>query len=385
MESVVERPSSLAVWVTIVFIIIAPFENIARIEKVYYMLAILVLGIYIVQTKAIKRDFTLLLPCFVVYALITTVWSINPSAFSELFTLIVVMLFLYLQLQFNFGKGDFEKIKNAFIMQGGVLIVLCLLFGRYMDNRFWLQSATSGADPNYLSGWFIIPLCFIVERLFDRNIWFIYKIIMVAEVVCFFYFIMQSASRSGLIANVIALVICIIYTARSAVREHPFRAVALILALVLIILAGIRYMPETMLVRLLRSDSELGGRSSIWMELLDVLMEHPLGAIFGMGSGSVTYYNLYYSAAHNTFLDIWFQYGIVGFSLIVSFIVLAIKNCIKVRPYALISFTAMCILIFTLSAMTTRFVMLSLFIIGAQVIHKSEHGLEIEDNCYEEE
>lgn len=355
----------IATYVTIIFILISPFENILRIEKIYYLLGTVILLLCILEKKSIKKNYSLMLPLFLLYAVVTTIWSPNKNALSDMFTLIVVFLFLYLQIQFDYTNNDFNKIKVAFIIQGGIMVILCSMFGKYMDGRFWLQSATSGADPNYLSGWFIIPICFIVEKMVNSSVKTIYKLLMIIEVAGFFYFIMESASRSGLITNALALGLSILYVAKKNIKKHPIKFLIMIVIFICTIIIGIQNMPETMLARLASSNGNLGGRSAIWKQLWSAINNTTYGIVFGMGSGSVTYFNAFHMAAHNTFFDVLFQYGLVGIGFLLLYVVAGMKKMRDKDAYIVISFISMAIMIFTLSALSTRFVMLTLFIIGA--------------------
>ena len=358
----------IATYITIAFILISPFENVFRIEKIYYLLGIVSLAMCVLARKRIKKNKSLLLIVFIIYAFITTIWSPNANAAIELLNLCVVIIFLFFQLQFDYTLENFDKIKIAFVIQGGIMVMLCFAYGNYMDGRFWLQSSTSGADPNYLSGWFIIPICFIAEKLFDKSICLVYKIFMVLELIGIFYFIMESASRSGLITNVIALGLSILYSAKKYVKKHPIKCVLIIIIFIGIMILGVQSMPETMINRLANSNGNLGGRSAIWKELWAVITNSVRGMLFGMGSGSVTYYNTFHMGAHNTFFDIWFQYGIIGISLIGSYLMFWIRKKIRIDKYTVFALISMSIMIFTLSALSTRFVMLTLFVIGAKIV-----------------
>ena len=215
----------IAFWVTMLFIMVAPVENILRTEQIFYVIGIFLLGLCVVNRHRLYIDDSKYILLLMVYMFLTCYWSVDENAFGSLVVIYAELLFLFLQLQFRYSKDEYKKIKIAFLIQNWILLFLCFTNGSYMDNRFWLKSATSGADPNYLSGWFVIPLCFAVEYLFSENVKKVWKIALITQIVLSFYFIMQTASKSGLITNACVAAIATIYTSRKLIKEHPGRAV----------------------------------------------------------------------------------------------------------------------------------------------------------------
>lgn len=79
------------------------------------------------------------------------------------------------------------------------------------------------------------------------------------------------------------------------------------------------------------------GRTVLWAEILSQ-MNSPLPFIFGNGAGSLDIYTsisdgLYYhsyESAHNTYLDIFYQFGIIGLFLFITFLCYTIININKV-------------------------------------------------------
>lgn len=241
-----------------------------------------------------------------------------------------------------------------------------------MDSRFWLKSATSGADPNYLSGWFVIPLCFAVELLFSEKIKKVWKILITVQVVLSFYFIMQTASKSGLITNACVFAIATIYTFRSMIKEHPGRALAVLVAFALGVIIAVNNMPAYLVQRLTNGDTTGTGRFPMWVTLAETMLNNPIKMIFGFGTSAVKYYTGTGLVSHNTYLDLLFNEGLVGFIPLVIYIGKSIRIKIKKCPYTVITFLGMSVLLLTLSAFNTRFFMLLLFLIGMDVTENFE-------------
>lgn len=364
----------------IIFIILAPLENIYRTEKVIYFACCIPLVISLIAGEKRYDRSSILVLLFWVYGIFTTLWSINPNPFSSSITFVVVFGFLFLQLLFGYSQEDYDHFKTAFIINGAILLFLCITNGYYMYGRFWIKTAESGADPNYLAGWFIIPICFCIEIIFGKQKAII-KILCALEVILSFYFIFQTGSRSGLAANAFVAIVAALYEVNHIIKKYPIRSAIIFIFSIIIIVIAYRSMPEVMAERIAHSSINMSGRLSVWMELLSQLCKHPFKAIVGFGHNSVAYSNRAGLVAHNLFLDVWFNYGIIGLVILIYFLIINIKKVFKLDPFMAIAAVGMCILAFTLTALTTRFFTLMLFMIGASVIKNNEIGKYRGNKC----
>lgn len=368
-----------AFWITLLFILVSPMENILRTEQVVYVLTTAVLVLCVIRRKYLLLNNSKYIIALMIYMLITCCWSAEKQAFNSLLVIYAQLLFLCLQLQFSYTESQYKKIKAAFLIQNWILLILCFTSGSYMDSRFWLKSATSGADPNYLSGWFIIPLCFAVELLFSKEIKKGWKILIVSQIVLSFYFIMQTASKSGLISNACVIMFAVIYTFRNTIKEHPGRAFAVLAIFALGVYIAINNMPAYLVQRLTNGDTTGSGRFPMWVTLAKTMLNNPIKIIFGFGTSAVKYYTGTGMVSHNTYLDLLFNEGLVGFILLVIYIVKSIRIKTKKCPYTVIAFLGMSVLLLTLSAFNTRFFMLFLFLIGMDVTEDSKEPKKRED------
>lgn len=368
----------LPLLINILFILVAPVENIYRTEQYVYVAGVAALGACLVLGRSFQLNASRYWLCFMIYAYIACLWSKNTGSYSSLLTMYAQLLFLILQLQFPYSREDYQKIKVAFLIQNWILISLCFRFGSIMDSRFWLKSALSGADPNYLSGWFIIPLCFAVEFLFSEQTKLWQKAIAAAQIAVSFYFIMQTASQSGLIANALAITLATIYSLRDTVHERPLRALLIAAIFIAGVVLAINHMPAYLLSRLSNRDMTFTGRTELWSEIMGRLLTNPLGLIFGHGTASVSLYTSSGMVSHNTFLDILFNQGVIGLTLLLVFMFSDLRDKWRSRPYAVIALLSMSVLIFTLSAFATRFVMLMFFLIGAEIYDEDDEEAEAE-------
>lgn len=349
------KKHSIQFWVTFLFIIIAAFENAFPLEKPLYIFGVFVLGaLFLNSGMRLKINSTLLWIPFIVYQFLSCLWSPNTNAVSGMFNFVVTIIFLILQVQFTYSKEEFELFKSAFIIQGIILVMLCIMFGSYMDNRFWIKNGAYGVDPNYLAAWCILPICFIVERIFRNDIKVYIKLLMIIEGVSLIYYVLQSGSRSGLITVGAALILCFLYRCKDIIRKHPLQSIIILVAIPIMIYIVIQFMPKTMMMRLLNSNKNLGGRGTQWHELIDIMKNNIWIPLIGRGYGSVTYYTTGHLVAHNTYLDILFAEGIVGIGLYVYFLVSNVLKIKRTDMYLFIGSCAMMVMLFVLSAISVR-------------------------------
>lgn len=369
----------IAVWVTLVFLLVAPFENIVRSEQFVYVIGVAVLLFCVIVKRQVFLNYSLQILIFMIYMFFATEWSQVDNGFETMLASYAGFIFLYLQIQFNYTSKDYEKIKIAFILQNWILLALCFSFGSYMDSRFWLKSASSGADPNYLSGWFVIPLCFAVDYLFSEKTKIVLKLCFVAQILLSFYFIMQTASKSGLFTNFLVVLMAGLYAVWKDVKEHPVKAVAIVALLIGGFFFAINHMPEYLVSRINSGVGTASGRFPMWKNLITTMLKYPLRSIVGFGTGSGRLYTGSQGmSAHNTYLDILFDYGVVGFFLIFTFMIKGVRNKLGKQPHIIIAFIGLSVLLFTLSSFNTRFFVSILFLLGMQ-ISDEENELAYED------
>ena len=105
----------------------------------------------------------------------------------------------------------------------------------------------------------------------------------------------------------------------------------------------------------------------MWLTLAKEMLNNPLKMIFGLGTRTVKYYTGKELVSHNTFLDVLFNEGFLGFSILWCYIVKSIRKKREKFPFTVIAFVGMSVLLLTLSAFNTRFFMLVLFLIGVDI------------------
>lgn len=367
------KNDSLVSIILMVIVVLSPLEHVIGVEKLLYTAGLFVVGLCVLHRRKIVIDETCALLLFLGYAFLTCFWSIYASAFLNLFNTAVMYIFLFLFLQFSYSEQDYEQLKKAFIIQGAVLLILCFTFGTYQDNRFWIISSTTGADPNYLSGWFILPVAMSNEFFLRKNN-IIVRVLLLVEMVLSFYFVTQSGSRSGLLCIAFVVLAYTTWTLRFEIRKKPLYGIIGIVGFVFLLSVAVKMIPANTLYRFSKASDagSLGGRTKIWGNLMHALFSHPLGLICGMGQGSAPFYSEVNRVAHNTFMDIFFENGIIGLLFYLYFFIVALKKAFKKDIAMGIALIATGILIFTLSSTYMRFLIFMLFMADCHVYQEEQ-------------
>lgn len=358
--------------VSALMIIVSISELILKTEKFYYPVFVAILLVYFIKKKhsRLRFDYTLWIIAFGFYAVFTVLWSPTSSSIVGALNKFVVLMFLGLQLQFTYTYVDYRKIRNAFVIQAILYAILIALFGHVaIDGRLWIQRGDVGVDPNSLVAWTLIPLCLLLETLFEEGTKRINKILALVLVGLLISFIFMCGSRAGIISGLAAALFCVGYGFRKNIRQRPGIALLIIL---FAIIAGIyiyQHIPASVIARFTNNANasyntlNLGGRTTKWENLLALSKQSPINFIFGFGEGGTVYYTS--KVAHNMYVEIFFNQGIIGLGLVVLYMIGAIRNAVRTNPYIACSLLGVALMSATLSEFASRPVMLAFFLSAA--------------------
>lgn len=105
---------------------------------------------------------------------------------------------------------------------------------------------------------------------------------------------------------------------------------------------------------------------------MNALFSHPLGLICGMGQGAAPSYSGFDRVAHNTFMDILFENGMIGLLFYLYFFIVALKRAFKKDIAMGIALVATGVLIFTLSSTYMRFLIFILFMADCHIYQEEQ-------------
>jgi len=184
--------------------------------------------------------------------------------------------------------------------------------------------------------------------------------------------IILSASRMALFAIVPAVV----YIVGTANRLKPLYRVLILAAL----LGTLPFIPQSSIERLATtgaslSTGDIGGRGRLWEATIAVYLEHPLR---GIGSGALNAPNVLGTVAHNTFLSVLAELGLIGFILFVIMLAIVAYQAVTQSKWLAALWTSVLLIwaigVFTLTweYRKTTWLFLSLVVISASLFRRDE-------------
>jgi len=291
------------------------FEGLGQVTRVLGILTMLV-GIVAVLEQGKLRRLTfghVLVLAFVSYVSLSALWSIDVER-STLFirTYVQVTWTAWLVWEFARDRECQTGLMNAYVAGGFVAVFLVLLdFSharplRHVEQRFSAQ----GFNPNDLAFALAIGLPLALYQasrpghLGRRALCWAYLPVCTLGVAL-------TGSRGGMVVGIAGIALCAPLLFRPARLQTTVAALALALAGAFF---AARVVPEATIARLFSARAEvaggdLNGREEIWREAWRSVPERPL---LGAGVGAFVATDTARLSAHNTYLNLLVEDGIVG-------------------------------------------------------------------------
>lgn len=271
--------------------------------------------------KAKSIDITLFI--FSMYFLLIYGTDMLFSVRNIIFSLFTILW----MLSFKFGQGfaywNYQKLNIAFFYFGLLVIIPLSLqtFVLYIQSD--ILSFREGGNDALFAIIAYLPFVFVIK---ERKL---FKIILISILLII---ALISLKRSIILA---AFLSTIVYTLLIVDKKKIIKYVFSVYTLVIlaVVIYAYRFLEklvlETILGRFEKLSEDGGsGRDGIYSTLLDVYLNSD-ATQFWLGHGYKA--TLIYEGrlAHNDFLNILFDFGIIGFSLYMSFILLLLYTSIK--------------------------------------------------------
>jgi O-antigen ligase len=310
----------ISLWL-LVFVI--PWENVmipavGTIGLAVGMLASGV-GVLAIIEKGRLRSLSaghVLMALFVMWAAVSYLWSIDPEetlVVVPVYLRMLIMVFLIWQLAVDAGQQI--RLLQAYVL--GTLVPGIDTLYRLMSHNeaAYQRYAGAGSNPDDLGLIMAlsIPIAYYFLLRSKGQIAWLYRVQLVLAGTT----ILLSAARGSVLAVAVALSIVPL----TAARLKWSQKMAILLTAVLLISTALFLVPASSWDRLSTIPNELlagglSGRKSIWAAGLEVFREHPF---FGVGAGaylpSVRHILVVPNVAHNTFLSVLVELGVIGFGI----------------------------------------------------------------------
>jgi hypothetical protein len=329
--------------------------NIGSATKLIVFIPLMFSIFYLKSTRIENKKAIFLLIFYTVLNLLSMFfsnrWSVSVSAFSSLALNIGILIFISL---FNYNEKEILFLRKTLVFSGFIIITLFIFSGKSNEiGRKSIELLNSDQNSNYINGYLLFSQAnSFNEFLKKKSKWqlFIYVLFLTAS--------FMTGSRGGILADCIILVSLVIFNkiVGKGMRKKMLGIVTILFFITIFILSFFYFTPDIIKNRLTLSyitEDQGGGRFLIWESMIDAYRKFSLPRkLFGVGIGTSMYYayNGFY-AAHNAFLAILLDIGIVGVLIYISILSMFLKFARKVNDYAAES----CLIGFIVMSMTTTF------------------------------
>lgn len=326
-----QRPTlayRIALFAFYIFVISVPAENlvlfsgIGTISRLAGLISLALWGavtlyerLHIRKFYASAFIFTVL---FMIYGFLTTLWAVYPDiSIQRTITNIQLLIFLFLMRQFITSEAGYRTTLLAYSF--GATLTSLSIFQSYFENAgnytLYTRLTAENFDPNE-AGMNIVIAILILAYLIRTQKSILWRSLGLAVMGVLTISVFLTASRGATIGLAIVYLTFLPYF----LRTNLIVRVVLVAGGLLFIQVLTVVVPEASWTRLSDlvnlTQSGLGGRRDIWTEGLIIWQDYP---VFGVGVDSFRYkLDEYYGVslvAHNTFLSILTEQGIIGFTL----------------------------------------------------------------------
>lgn len=280
------------------------------------------------------------------------------------------LAFLLVPLGFYFNRispkalytGKFLFLVSWVIFCLASLLKLLIFWFKYPEQRPYYNFIQASMHHNYMPQDAMYICTALIFLLFSFTHW--HKYLRVGISLLFFSVLLLFSVRLGILQFSSIMLIYIIINRKRLINLKNITVLILVLILASILITSNNYTKDKIFSTLQSLDINVGKdktteiakdyhqinfRLKLWPIALDLIQERPL---FGYGAGTekgliyketqIKGFNLQKVHAHNQFLSISIQYGLIGLCIFFFLLVLIFKKAIQNIEYSLI-----CFIIFT--------------------------------------
>jgi putative inorganic carbon (hco3(-)) transporter len=274
----------------------------------------------------------------VAWAAVTVLWALEwrPTTTRNLITSIILLLLYLVALSTNINGRELRTV-SLFAVAGACIAAVYTIFqfyhgANYHDEiRGSLMAGDKATDPNYFAATLLLPLSLAVSGFLTPGRWLTrLRWLVVAGTIAFG--ILVTGSRGAMVA-VVVMILFYMYT------RHVSRLMTILLVAIFVALAF--FMPDSFFTRLgTTAESGGSGRLVVWQTGLVAFERYGLvgagfnnfGVAYRENVGSAPLWNhTYVSGAHNSYLEVAVELGIVGLVLVSAAIVGQLRAASRCR------------------------------------------------------
>ncbi len=318
-----------ALWLSLVLVFTIPWEdaiNVVGLGTLTRVIGMLVGAVWLISVLLEGRfrkphPFHMFMYLFVLWNIVSLFWSIGvKETEQQIKTYIQLALLAWILWDLYTTPKAQRMALEAYILGAYVTIgstIFNYFTGQTIDAN---EQRYAGADVNANDLAITIALAlpvawYLIDSAANNKRSNLLTLINYGYVPAALFAIILTSSRTALFAIVPALV----YILWSTNWLRPFHRTLVYAALVVLLLTGLPFMPQPNIERLATTwtsinTGDLGGRGELWHASIAVFLDHPL---LGVGSGALNTATLLGAVAHNTFLSVLAELGLIGFTFFV--------------------------------------------------------------------
>mgnify|MGYP005762760953 FL=1 len=329
------------VFFLIIYIVSLPLNaiNIGALGSVLKLVSIPPIAISLMSGTAFKISKPIAAQlAFTLFAASSIIWSVSPNnSIDRVVSYILLFVLLLSGSAFRYSERDISKIRKALVWASRLTAVVVLLFADIVQGRLWLVGIIS-EDPNYLCAYFSFGVVNALGLIMGakRNT---KKIMSLAELLLYFYLVLLSGSRGGLLAIAGGVIVFVLSFGNKSHKQF-FRKIILFVVAFLLITLILDYLPESLRSRFTVEDViEDGGsgRTLLWEQAFDLFdRANVFRKFFGYGTASARWCFSYFgyskvNVVHNIFLETLVELGVIGAIIYIIAIASFIKAALKFK------------------------------------------------------
>lgn len=286
------------------------------ILKIFAILPMMIILIKINEIRIRFNKLTILPILHLTILWISLFTTIDQNlSMQRILTIFLNTALLLLVTSIDYSNNEIEFIIKSMVFSGVLTIILLLFFSDKTSlgqGRVTITINGIRQDPNYLCGFFILPIMYHLSRSLEKI-----KIIDISAVIAYLVAVISTGSRGGLIAIIVSIFALIL-------RKHKnmIKIVISLVFVVAIVAMIISFIPETVVERFsLDFTIEDGGanRFSIWKDIINNYSNFNIfKKLFGSGTATIRNFNHHNNVAHNIWIESLCETGFIGLIIIVG-------------------------------------------------------------------